>query len=111
MYTQHEHISRVLTKQLSDLPLSKTCVAHVPDIVIEYTRIPHNVQQLREPIASDVVVSAQQSQSNCLCETEISTAHIRRASLGPVSVVAQELDGVALHAVHVIAKVALAMDL
>ena len=30
-----------LTKQLSDLPLSKTCVAHVPDIVIEYTCIPH----------------------------------------------------------------------
>ena len=33
-------IAGALTKQLSDLPLSKTCVAHVSDIVIEYTRIP-----------------------------------------------------------------------
>ena len=35
-------IAGALTKQLSDLPLSfvKTCVAHVPDIVIEYMRIP-----------------------------------------------------------------------
>ena len=29
-----------LTKQLSDLPLSKTCVAHLFDIVIEHTRVP-----------------------------------------------------------------------
>ena len=34
-------IAGALTKQLSDLPLSKTCVALVSDIVIEYTRIPH----------------------------------------------------------------------
>ena len=38
-----------LTKQLSDLPLSKTCVAHVSDIVIEYTRIP---QWQRSRVAS-----------------------------------------------------------
>ena len=29
-----------LTKQLSDLPLSKTCVALLSDIVIEHTRVP-----------------------------------------------------------------------
>ena len=34
-------IAGALTKQLSDLPMSKTCVAHVSDVVIEYTRIPH----------------------------------------------------------------------
>ena len=62
--SQHDHISRAflvclcisfplttrtdspvccagaLTKQLSDLPLSKTCVAHLSDIVIEHTRVP-----------------------------------------------------------------------
>ena len=42
---------------------------------IRCTRSTHNVQQLREPTASDVVVSAQQSQSNCLFVTEISTIH------------------------------------
>ena len=31
-----------MTKQLSDLPLSKTCVAHLSDIVIEHTRVPHH---------------------------------------------------------------------
>ena len=33
-------IAGASTKQLSDLPLSKTCAAHVSDIVIEHTRIP-----------------------------------------------------------------------
>ena len=42
---------------------------------IRCTRSTCNVQQLREPIASDVVVSAQQSQPNCLFVTEMSTVH------------------------------------
>ena len=33
-------LRRRLSKQLSDLPLSKTCVAHLSDIVIEHTRVP-----------------------------------------------------------------------
>ena len=42
-------IAGALTKQLSDLPLSKTCVAHVSDIVIEYTRVPQqdHAEELR----------------------------------------------------------------
>ena len=42
---------------------------------IRCTKSTCNVQQLREPIASDVVVSAQQSQPNCLFVTEMSTVH------------------------------------
>ena len=42
---------------------------------IRCTRSTCNVQQLREPIASDVVVYAQQSQPNCLFVTEMSTVH------------------------------------
>ena len=33
-------IAGALTKQLSVFAFVKTCVAHVPDIVIEYMRIP-----------------------------------------------------------------------
>ena len=39
------------------------------------TRSTSNVQQLREPVVSDVAVSAQQPQSNCLFTTEKTTMH------------------------------------
>ena len=45
---------------------------------IRCTKSTCNVQQLWELLASDVVVSTQQSQSNCLLVTEISTAHTPR---------------------------------
>ena len=57
-----------LTEQLSDLLLTKTCVAHLSDIVIEHTRVPRVRQE------HHVDVSCMHVQCCFLCIYRVHTA-------------------------------------